>query len=147
MLKGRVKTALSLLLLSACSGSVSYNDGGIVEPRRDGAATDQQIVEQGSTEQGANDLSAADLGETDASSSDGTPLHPCLVWENWSCAAEEVLLCSATCGAITPTTTISCTNGGTCLCGISRGVGCGPFSGNTPCEVCKKAVLSGCCIF
>jgi hypothetical protein len=66
----------------------------------------------------------------------------CNVYSNWSCkVGQGALLCITKCGA----DELTCTNGGVCQCGIGLGPCKGVYSGATPCDVCRKAWLAGCC--
>jgi hypothetical protein len=83
---------------------------------------------------------------------DGVPVTPdiaslgaCDDWSNWTCAADPVLLCKASCQSGGKTYSLSCTSAGTCVCGVSM-VPCGPYSYTQPCDACKQAATGGCCL-
>jgi len=143
MRAGEVLLVLLLCLGRGCSGGeVDRGDSGTADVNR----FDVGVSDRGHDEPAAGDGSSDGGGAGDGASDGGqdapsaADLGGCSSWSAWSCQAEGALLCTATCGELA----LSCTNNGDCLCGIGGG-SCGNFSGTSPCDVCQKAWLGGCC--
>lgn len=143
-------------------GSAGCGDDGISAPptpdqstiRFDVLAPDTRAPDSGGGKlDGSTPVDAA--GDATGTNKDGGKPSPdggpaadsatpagCNVYSNWSCkVGTGALLCITSCGS----DELTCTNGGTCQCGIGLGPCKGTYSGSTPCDVCRKAWLAGCC--
>ncbi len=127
-------------------GSLPASDQSTL--RSDVIASDTHVADSGSAlADAAGDAGPPreDSGEPSADgglAADSTTPTGCNLYSNWSCkVGQGALLCITRCGP----DELTCTNGGVCQCGIGLGPCKGTFSASTPCDVCRKAWLAGCC--